>query len=136
MSREFYINDRGAQMDKFGASLQAAAHGRPIPEDGYHGEYIADLARQIVSEEADILDLPEDEQVTAFREEGYERQLEGAAGQLDDFRTSSTFGSPSAACMSGRVAHASRLREKGHVYERTTRSGCGRRTSGTTRTGS
>ena len=43
-AREFYINDRGVQMDRFGQSLMNAAHGRPAPEDGYHGGYITDLA--------------------------------------------------------------------------------------------
>src|SRR5689334_5926504 len=43
VTREFYVNDRGNQMDKFGASLKAAAHGEPIPEDGYHGEYVGEL---------------------------------------------------------------------------------------------
>jgi len=75
VTREFYINDRGVQMDKFGASLQAAAHGEPIPEDGYHGEYILDLAKEIVAEVPGITELPADEQLIAFREAGYERQL-------------------------------------------------------------
>ena len=44
VTREFYVNDRGAQMDKFGASLEAAAAGRPVPEDGYHGDYVGELA--------------------------------------------------------------------------------------------
>mgnify|MGYP002654439843 FL=1 len=46
VSREFYVNDRGNQMDLFGASLRAAALGKPRPEDGYHGEYIEDLAKK------------------------------------------------------------------------------------------
>ena len=48
VSREFYVNDRGSQMDKFGASLEALALGLPVPADGYHGDYVADLARTIV----------------------------------------------------------------------------------------
>ena len=52
VTREFYINDRGAQMDKFGASLEASAKGEPVPEDGYHGAYVADLAQQIVGRRA------------------------------------------------------------------------------------
>jgi arginyl-tRNA synthetase len=47
VSREFYINDRGNQMDLFGQSLRAAALGIDRPENGYHGEYIADLANEI-----------------------------------------------------------------------------------------
>ncbi len=41
VTREFYFNDHGNQIDRFGASLEAAALGKPIPEDGYGGEYIA-----------------------------------------------------------------------------------------------
>ena len=50
VTREFYINDRGNQMDLFGASIEAAALGQPVPEDGYHGGYIADLAAAVVAE--------------------------------------------------------------------------------------
>jgi len=49
VTREFYINDRGTQMDLFAASLHAAAHGLPTPENGYHGGYIADLAQAIIA---------------------------------------------------------------------------------------
>ena len=48
VSREFYVNDRGNQMDLFGQSLRAAALGIDRPENGYHGEYIADLANEII----------------------------------------------------------------------------------------
>ena len=48
--REFYVNDRGSQLDKFGESIWAAANNQAIPEDGYHGSYIKDLANSIVSE--------------------------------------------------------------------------------------
>jgi arginyl-tRNA synthetase len=47
VTREFYINDRGSQMEKLALSVQAAALGRPVPDDGYHGDYIGDLARQV-----------------------------------------------------------------------------------------
>ncbi len=87
VAREFYINDRGNQMDLFGASLEAAALGRPIPEDGYQGGYIADLAAAIVAERPDIVDLPEDERLPAFREAGYALQLAEQQRQLDGFNT-------------------------------------------------
>jgi arginyl-tRNA synthetase len=119
VTREFYINDRGNQMDKFGASLQAAAHGEPIPEDGYHGEYILDLAEQIVAEVPDILTLPEAEQVVAFREAGYERQLKEQQAQLEHFRTKFDvwFSERSLHEQDG-VPHAiQKLRDQGHLYE-------------------
>ena len=119
VTREFYINDRGAQMEKFGASLQAAAHGRPIPEDGYHGEYIIDLAKEIVAEVPGITELPEAEQVVAFREAGYERQLKEQQAQLEHFRTKFDvwFSERSLHEQDG-VGHAiEKLREQGHLYD-------------------
>ena len=119
VAREFYVNDRGVQMDKFGASVMAAAHGRPVPEDGYHGGYITDLAAAIVAEDPDILDQPDDDQLVAFREAAYARQLRQQQQVLDLFRTHFDVWS------SERELHASaavergldRLREQGHVFE-------------------
>ncbi|MGZ0152218.1 arginine--tRNA ligase [Kribbella sp. WER1] len=119
VTREFYINDRGNQMDKFGASLQAAAHGEPIPEDGYHGEYILDLAKRIVDEVPGITELPVDEQLVAFREAGYERQLKEQQDQLEHFRTKFDvwFSERSLHEQDG-VPHAiQKLRDQGHLYE-------------------
>ncbi|GAA2834679.1 arginine--tRNA ligase [Kribbella solani] len=119
VKREFYINDRGNQMDKFGASLRAAANGEPIPEDGYHGEYIAELAQRIVAEVPGILELPADEQSIAFREAGYERQLKEQQDQLEHFRTKFDvwFSERSLHEQDG-VPHAiQKLREQGHLYD-------------------
>ena len=87
VAREFYVNDRGVQMDKFGASIMAAANQWPIPEDGYHGAYIRDLAAQVLAEEPTITALPEDEQLIAFREAGYRLQLAQQQQVLDGFNT-------------------------------------------------
>lgn len=87
VAREFYVNDRGVQMDKFGASIMAAATGQPIPEDGYHGAYIRDLAAQILVEEPGVTSLPADEQHVAFREAGYRLQLAQQKSVLADFNT-------------------------------------------------
>ena len=85
--REFYINDRGVQMDKFGASLRAAALGQPIPEDGYHGEYILDLAKAIVATDPTLTSLPEPEGIAAFRDLGYALQLKQQQDVLEAFGT-------------------------------------------------
>lgn len=117
--REFYINDRGVQMDLFGASLMARAHGDEVPQDGYHGEYITDLAKQIVAARPDILDLPRDEQLIAFREEGYRLQLAEQQRDLERFRIRfDVWSSERTLHESGKVEHAIEvLRKQGHLYE-------------------
>jgi len=87
VAREFYINDRGVQMDKFGESVEAAALGEPIPEDGYHGAYISDLAQQILDATPDILELEGFERTVAFREAAYALQLADQQRVLDTFNT-------------------------------------------------
>src|SRR5690606_3154227 len=119
VTREFYINDRGGQMDKFGMSIMARAHGRDVPDDGYHGDYITELAQAIVAEQPDILDLPEAEQLVAFREAGYRLQLAEQQRQLEEFRTRfDVWYSERDLHEQGRVEHAlDVLRSKGHVFE-------------------
>jgi arginyl-tRNA synthetase len=119
VTREFYINDRGAQMDKFGASLEASAAGRPVPEDGYHGQYVHELASAIASDHPEFAELPADERVVAFREEGYRRQLAEQRTQLEEFRTVfDVWSSERALHDDDRVKHGiERLREAGHLFE-------------------
>ena len=85
--REFYINDRGVQMDRFGESLFAAAHGRPAPPDGYHGGYIVDVAAALVAADPALLELAEPEAIPAFREAGYAHQLAAQQAVLALFGT-------------------------------------------------
>ncbi|WP_164775207.1 arginine--tRNA ligase [Nocardioides pantholopis] len=119
VDREFYINDRGNQMNLFGASIEAAALGRPIPEGGYQGGYVKDLADRLVAEDPGLLDLPEGERTVAFREAGYAAQLAEQQEQLRHFRTEFE------TWMSERSLHDSEsvadtllsLKQKGHVFE-------------------
>ncbi len=73
VQREYYVNDHGSRVDVFGQSLfaryaQALGQDVPIPPDGYHGEYLADLARDLQAREGDrYLNLPKDE---AYRQLG------------------------------------------------------------------
>ena len=46
VEREYYYNDAGAQMDRFRASVAALRRGEPVPEDGYHGDYVVELAAE------------------------------------------------------------------------------------------
>ncbi len=68
--REYYFNDHGAQIDRFVSSLIAAAKGEPIPNDGYAGTYITDIAAQVLQKAPDALSLPEPELRETFREIG------------------------------------------------------------------
>ena len=119
VTREFYINDRGNQMDLFGASVEAAALGKPIPEDGYQGEYIGDLAKQVVANEPAILSLPEGERVVAFREAAYAVQLKDQQRVLDTFGTHfDIWFSERSLHDQGAVEHGvEKLRGQGHVFE-------------------
>ena len=119
VSREFYINDRGNQMDLFGASLEAAALGKPIPEDGYQGNYIRDLAQEVVRANAGIKDLPEPARHIEFRERGYQLQLSLQKKVLDVFGTHfDTWFSERSLHDAGSVEHGiDILRKQGHVFE-------------------
>jgi arginyl-tRNA synthetase len=118
--REYYVNDAGAQIERFARSLQAAALGRPVPEDGYQGDYIDIVARQVVDGTAGILDLPEDEQVAVFAERGIAEMVAEIRSTLDDFGVHfDTFFSEKTLHESGALEKAvARLREQGHVFER------------------
>ena len=119
VSTEFYINDRGVQMDKFGASVMASAHGQVIPEDGYKGAYIHDLAAAIVIARPSIKELPIEEQFISFREAAYALQLKQQQQVLEQFRTHfDVWASERALHESNSVEHGmDRLRAQGHVYE-------------------
>ena len=118
-TREFYVNDRGVQMDKFGASIMAVANGRPVPEDGYHGEYIKGLAAQVLLDEPTILELAEADQIVAFREAGYRLQLAQQQSVLDAFNTHfDVWFSERTLHESGAVDRGfARLRSQGHMFE-------------------
>jgi len=119
VTTEFYINDRGVQMDKFGASVMAAASGEAVPEDGYHGGYILDLAAQINREHPEFRQLPAEEQLVAFREEAYALQWQQQKDVLELFRTHfDVWYSERKLYDSGAVERAqARLEEQGHVFE-------------------
>ena len=113
VTREFYINDRGRQMDLFGQSVQAAAQGNPIPEDGYQGQYIGDLAKEVVATNPGITSSEE------FREAAYQVQLAQQQQVLETFHTSfDVWFSERSLHESGAVEHGvDKLRSQGHVFE-------------------
>jgi arginyl-tRNA synthetase len=117
--REFYINDRGNQMDLFGKSVEAAALGQPIPENGYQGGYISDLADAVVKENPGIKELAEDTRHESFREAAYKVQLAQQQGVLDTFKTHfDVWFSERSLHQEGAVEHAvEKLRTQGHVFD-------------------
>ena len=119
VTREFYINDRGNQMDLFGQSVEAAALGKTIPEDGYQGAYIMDLAKEVVAENPKINSLAEAERGAAFREAAYKVQLNDQKRVLDTFNTHfDMWFSERSLHDSGAVEHGlEKLRSAGHVFE-------------------
>jgi arginyl-tRNA synthetase len=119
VTREFYINDRGVQMDKFGASLQSAVLGEPRPEDGYHGAYIDDLAKEVVASNPEVLKLSGEEQTFAFRDFGYKLQLAQQQSVLDKFGTRfDVWFSEKSLYDNNFFAHCQEvLKSKGHVFE-------------------
>ncbi len=119
VTREFYINDRGNQMDLFGQSVQAAALGHPIPEDGYKGEYIADLAKEVLVQNSAITALADEMRFIAFREAAYQLQLKDQQRVLDTFNTHfDIWLSERSLHDGGSVEHGvEKLRSQGHVFE-------------------
>ena len=117
--REFYINDRGNQMDLFGQSVQAAALGQPIPEAGYQGEYIVDLAKAVLAENPEITKLDAEPRLIAFREAAYKLQLKDQQRVLDTFKTHfDVWFSERSLHEGGSVEHGlDKLRAQGHVFE-------------------
>jgi arginyl-tRNA synthetase len=119
VTREFYINDRGNQMDLFGKSVEAAALGQPIPEDGYQGGYISDLAEVVVKENPGIKELAAETRHESFREAAYKVQLAQQQGVLDTFKTHfDVWFSERSLHEAGAVEHAiEKLRTQGHIFD-------------------
>jgi arginyl-tRNA synthetase len=119
VTREFYINDRGNQMELFGQSVEAAALGLPIPEDGYQGAYIFDLAAKVVSENPKITELEGDDRRVAFREAAYKVQLAQQQSVLNTFNTHfDIWFSERSLHEAGAVEHGvEKLRKQGHVFD-------------------
>ncbi|HET9682033.1 MAG TPA: arginine--tRNA ligase [Candidatus Limnocylindrales bacterium] len=117
VTREYYFNDSGTQVRQLGASVVATREGADIPEDGYHGDYVADLATEAPPE---LLEMPDadarawavgrwaSERIRA----GIEASLERLGVHFDAWTTEGSLHDE------GWVTRAiERLREGGHLYE-------------------
>jgi arginyl-tRNA synthetase len=87
VTREYYFNDAGAQIDRFVRSLIAAAKGDPAPEDGYAGGYINDIAAEVIKAEPSALSLPDEERHETFRRIGIELMFTEIRQSLHEFGT-------------------------------------------------
>ncbi|MCK8673226.1 arginine--tRNA ligase [Rhodococcus sp. NPDC003382] len=85
VTREYYFNDHGAQIDRFTRSLIAAAEGEPAPEDGYAGDYIVDIAAEVQKRAPGALDLPEAERHETFRSIGVDLMFAHIKRTLHEF---------------------------------------------------
>ncbi|RDI64200.1 arginyl-tRNA synthetase [Nocardia pseudobrasiliensis] len=120
VTREYYFNDNGAQIDRFANSLVAAATGAPTPEDGYAGAYIGEIAERIVSAHPEAVNLPEAERHELFRREGVELMFTHIKQTLHDFGTEfDVYFNESSLFASGAVDRAvERLKTMGKLYEK------------------
>jgi arginyl-tRNA synthetase len=119
VTREFYVNDRGNQMDLFGASIRAAALNQPRPDDGYHGAYIEELAKEIVKSNPTFTSLPESESISAFRDAGHKLQLDEQNQVLNNFGTHFDIWFSEKSLYENNFFNHSlqKLKSKGHVFE-------------------
>jgi arginyl-tRNA synthetase len=119
VAAEHYLNDAGSQMAKFGESVYALAQGRPVPQDGYHGDYVGDVAKQVLEANPGVLDRPADEALAVFTREAERLMLAELRESLLRFRVEfDVWFSERSMHDSGEVdAALARLREQGHVYD-------------------
>ena len=120
VTREYYFNDHGAQIDRFARSLLAKAKGEAAPEDGYGGAYIQEIADRVLAETAeDILNLPQDQAQEAFRAAGVDLMFAEIRESLHDFGVDfDVYFHENSLYESGAVQKAiEKLRKLGHIFE-------------------
>jgi len=125
VTREYYFNDHGTQIDRFASSLLASARGQEIPEDGYGGAYIGEIAQQVTADELaagrpDPATLPDAEAAEVFRARGVDLMFAAVKAELHAFRSDfDVFFHEDSLHTSGAVERAiARLRERGVIEER------------------
>ena len=119
VTREYYFNDHGGQIDRFARSLVAAAKGEPTPEDGYGGAYIQDIAAAVVEKNPSALEGTADEVQENFRAEGVEMMFAQIKQSLHEFGVDfDVYFHENSLFESGAVDTAlDKLKAEGHLYE-------------------
>jgi arginyl-tRNA synthetase len=119
VTREYYFNDHGAQIDRFARSLLAAARGQAVPEDGYGGEYIHEIARAVSALQPEAASLPDDEAQEVYRGLGVAMMFDEIRADLHAFGVDfDVYFHENSLHESGAVEKAiARLTEMGNTYE-------------------
>ena len=121
VTREYYFNDHGAQIDRFAKSLLAAHHGEPAPEDGYGGAYIAEIAAEVAQHHGDELAAAADRDTEqeVFRKHGVELMFGEIKQKLHEFRVDfDVFFHEDSVHEDGSVTRAiEKLRQLGNIYD-------------------
>jgi arginyl-tRNA synthetase len=119
VTREYYLNDAGVQVDRFATSLRASARGEAPPDDGYVGDYITGIAATISQRHPDLASQPEVDALPVYAREGMELMLAEIKRSLSEFGVEfDVFFSEQSMHDRGELDSAlATLREQGHVYD-------------------
>ena len=120
VTNEYYINDAGNQMNVFANSVYARIHGEDVPEGGYPGEYVRELAEEVLAARPDVKDLSREEALPILRELAYQAQLGQIKDTLDAFGVHfDVYFSEQSLHSEGKIeAAVATLREQGHIEDR------------------
>lgn len=119
VSSEYYINDAGSQMNVFADSVLARMKDQDVPEGGYPGQYVVDIAREIASEMPQLADSCDDSVRDEVRSRAYALQLKDIQDTLAEFDVHFDIWFSEQSLHDSGALHTAvqRLREQGHVYD-------------------
>ncbi|HZH60099.1 MAG TPA: arginine--tRNA ligase, partial [Metabacillus sp.] len=125
VSREYYINDAGNQINNLALSVearyfQALGQDADMPEDGYHGEDIVGIGKKLAEEFGDkFVNQSSDERLSFFREYGLKYEMAKLKADLEEFRVPfDVWYSETSLYHNGKIDNAlAALKEKGYIYE-------------------
>ena len=119
VTREYYFNDSGSQVTKLGASVIATRRGQPVPDDGYHGDYVVELAGAIPDEVVVKAEAPDADGASIVGRWASERVRAGIESSLEHLGVHFDIWTTERSLYdAGWVERAiERLRAGGHIYE-------------------
>jgi arginyl-tRNA synthetase len=120
VTREYYLNDAGVQIDRFAESLRATSRGEDVPDDGYVGDYIETIAATITATHPELTATPPAEALPIFAREGMALMLDQIRRTLSDFGVNfDVYFSEQSLHEKGELAAAlESLRAHGHVFDK------------------